>query len=102
MSRQSETAQVLDQVRQFTRRFVVVGDRELDTTALWTLHTYVYETATATPYLHPYSPEPGSGKTTLLDVLELTTKDAVQLDNASEAVLVVSFDRRDTTDAPRG
>ncbi len=88
---------LLDETRAFLRRFVVVGDRELDTIALWNAHTYVYETASATPYLHPYSPEPGSGKTTLLDVLELTARNAIQADNLTEAVLFRMIDAQRPT-----
>lgn len=69
------------------RRFVVLGRAETDTIALWNAHTYVYDAGAATPYLHPYSAEPGSGKTTLLDVLALTARNAIQVDNLSEAVL---------------
>jgi Protein of unknown function (DUF3631) len=79
--------EVLHDVRTHVRRYVVIGDIELDAIALWTAHTYVYAAAQATPYLHPYSPEPGSGKTTLLDVLDQIAWNAVQGDNLSEAVL---------------
>jgi hypothetical protein len=92
MTLAADTRSVLDGSRKFIRRFVVVGPVELDAIALWNAHTYVYETATATPYLHPYSPEPGSGKTTLLDVLELVARDAVQADNLTEAVLFRMID----------
>jgi hypothetical protein len=80
-------ADLLSETRIFVRRFVVVGERELDAVALWNAHTYVYDCAQATPYLHPHSPEPGSGKTTLLDVLELTAANAIQADNLTEASL---------------
>lgn len=86
-------AELLNETRLFVRRFVVIGDSELDAITLWNAHTFVYDTAAATPYLHPYSPEPGSGKTTLLDVLELTARDAVQADGVSEAVLFRMIDK---------
>jgi hypothetical protein len=77
----------LQKTKVFVRRFVVVGTHELTAIALWNAHTFVYQSARATPYLHPHSPEPGSGKTTLLDVLELTACNAVQADGISEASL---------------
>jgi Protein of unknown function (DUF3631) len=80
-------ADLLAETRIFIRRFVVVGGAELDAIALWNAHTYVYDCAQASPYLHPHSPEPGSGKTTLLDVLELTACGAIQADNLTEASL---------------
>src|SRR5262249_705755 len=78
---------LLDSSRAFVRRFVILGDIEADAVALWNAHTYVYRCAPATPYLHPYSPEPGSGKTTLLEVLALLARDAITADNLTEAVL---------------
>jgi Protein of unknown function (DUF3631) len=80
-------ADQLDKTKTFVRRFVVVGEHELTAAALWNAHTFAYESARATPYLHPHSPEPGSGKTTFLDVLELTARQAVQADGLSEAAL---------------
>ena len=52
----------------------------------------MYDYALATPYLHPYSPEPGAGKTTILDVLALTAKNPIQADNVTEAVLFRMID----------
>lgn len=88
---------LLDQTVSFTRRHVVMTSTELDAVALWNAHTYVYETAPATPYLHPHSPEPGSGKTTLLDVLQLTACNAIQADNMTEAVLFRLIDQERPT-----
>jgi integrase len=87
MSVHAYLADLLAETRIFVRRFVVVGEPELDAMALWNAHTYVYDCAQATPYLHPHSPEPGSGKTTLLDVLEQTACGAIQADNLTEASL---------------
>lgn len=78
---------LLDKTGVCVRRYVVLGPHELIATALWNAHTYTYECARATPYLHATSPEPGSGKTTFLDVLEMTACDALQVDGLSEAAL---------------
>lgn len=80
-------AALLDQTKAFVCRFVVIGDAEADVVALWNAHTYVFECAYATPYLHPHSPEPGSGKTTLLRVLRVTAHNPVLGGNMTEAVL---------------
>jgi hypothetical protein len=89
--------ELLDDVVAFVRRFIVVGDTEADVIALWVLHTYVYDTAIATPYLNFWSPEPGSGKTTALDVLALIVRDGLQIDNLTEAVLFRLIDSRRPT-----
>lgn len=90
-------ADLLEETRVFVRRFIVVGDVELVAITLWNAHTFAFETATATPYLNAYSPEPGSGKTTLLDVLELTARNAIQADNLTEPVLFRMIDDRRPT-----
>ena len=87
MSEHAYLADLLDETKLFVRRFVVVGETELDAIALWNAHTFVYDCGRATPYLHPHSPEPGSGKTTLLEVLELLARAAVLADNITESVL---------------
>jgi hypothetical protein len=90
-------ADTLAEVAAFFRRFVVVGDQEAEATALWVGHTYVCETANATPYLHFFSPEPGSGKSTALDVLSVLSRNAVQADNLTEAVLFRMIDKQHPT-----
>jgi hypothetical protein len=89
----SYLADLLEETKVFVRRFVVVVESELVAIALWNAHTFVFQTATATPYLHVFSPEPGSGKTTLLDVLDLTASNAIQADNLTEAVLFRMIDK---------
>ena len=79
------------------RRFVVVGDVELVAIALWNAHTYVYDLGRASPYLHPFSPEPGSGKTTLLEVLAQTAREAIAVDGISEAALYRLIDQKRPT-----
>jgi hypothetical protein len=90
-------ADLLDETVAFIRRYVVFGDLEADACAIWNAHTYVYDRASATPYLHPHSPDPGSGKTTLLDVLSVIACDAQQVDNMTEAVLFRLIDSRKPT-----
>ena len=90
-------ASLLDETVAFVRRHVVFGATHADTVALWNAHTYVYDCAVATPYLHPHSPEPGSGKTTLLDVLEVTARSPIQADNLTEAVLFRMIDKQHPT-----
>jgi hypothetical protein len=80
-------ADLLEETRAFVRRFVVVGAVELDAIAVWVAHSYVFDLAYATPYLHAHSPEPGSGKTTLLDVLGVLVKNPIDADNLTEATL---------------
>jgi hypothetical protein len=62
-----KTRELLEQVGEVLAAFVVLpGDRELAALSLWTLHTWAFRAAHATPYLLPISPEKRSGKTRLL------------------------------------
>lgn len=78
---------LLDEASVFVRRFVVLNEEQLVAVSLWIAHTYIYDTAGATPYLHFWSPEPDSGKTTALDVIGLLARDAVVADDLTAAVL---------------
>jgi len=88
---------LLENIRVFIRRFVVVAGVELDAITLWAAHSYVFDVAYATPYLNAHSPEPGSGKTTLLDVLSVLVKNPIQADNLTEAVLFRLIDAKTPT-----
>lgn len=76
-----ELRALLADTRSFFRRFIVVNEVQADAVALWVAHTYVYETARATPYLHFHSPESGSGKTTALEVLEVVAREGKTADD---------------------
>ncbi len=77
----------LDCLREFFCRHVVVDAHEADAVALWIAHTFVYETARATPYIYFCSPDPGSGKTTALEVLAELCARAISIDDISGAAL---------------
>lgn len=81
------SASLLEEVRGFLRRFVVMSDAQLDAVTLWAAHTHAIDAADATPYLHASSAEPRSGKTRLLEVLELLVHEPVATVNISDAAL---------------
>lgn len=63
-------AQLLEVLRSFMRRYVVLSEEQADLLALWVEHTYVLDAADTTPYLEIISAEKRSGKTRLLEVLD--------------------------------
>jgi hypothetical protein len=67
----AELAPLLDEVRVFLRRYVVLSDAQLAAVALWVAHTHAFAAAETTPYLEICSAEKESGKTRLLETLEL-------------------------------
>ena len=81
------TARLLDDVERELRRYVVVEDYESAALALWVLHTWAFEGATATPYLAVVSAEKRSGKSRLIEVLELLVRQPWKLVSASESAL---------------
>jgi hypothetical protein len=89
--------ELLEELRFFFRRFVVVTDAQADAIAIWNAHTYVFKAARATPYLNFLSPDPGSGKTTALEVLEMTARDAVTVDDLTGAALFRFIEKRRPT-----
>jgi len=78
---------VLDDVRSFVRRFVVLDDAQADTVALWIAHPHVFDAFGVTPYLAITSAEKRSGKTRLLEVLELVVREPLPTANISDAAL---------------
>jgi hypothetical protein len=82
-----EPGTLLDDVRAFTRRFVVMSDDQADAVALWTAHTHAVAAADSTPYLAVTSAVKRSGKTRLREVLGLLVHAPLTASNISDAAL---------------
>jgi hypothetical protein len=91
------SALLLEDVRTFIRRFVVLDDHQADAVTLWIAHTFVFFAFGCTPYLAITSAEKRSGKTRLLEVLELLVRLALQTANISDAALFRVVADRDPT-----
>lgn len=88
---------ILDDVRTFIRRFVVLDEHQADAVTLWAAHTHVFDAFGCTPYLAISSPEKRSGKTRLLEVLELLVREPVATANISDAALFRVIEKRKPT-----
>jgi hypothetical protein len=64
------TSSLLEDLKVWVRRYVVVSDDQLNVLAAWVLHTWAMEAAECTPYLHVTAPEKGCGKSRVLETLE--------------------------------
>lgn len=93
----SELARLLDDTLVAIRRFVVVGDDELDTLALFVGHTWAIEAAEFAPYLWVSSPAKRAGKTTLLGVLSALVREPISAAGISEAALFRLLDEKQIT-----
>ena len=66
---------------------VAITPEERIATALWILHTYVFDRYPITPRLAALSPVRGCGKTTLLILLELLVANPYRTDNMTAAAI---------------
>lgn len=91
------SALLLEDVRAFVRRYVVLDDDQAAAVTLWAAHTHIFEAFSCTPYLAISSPEKRSGKTRLLEVLELLVREPLPTANISDAALFRVIDQRAPT-----
>jgi hypothetical protein len=83
---------LLNQVEAFLRRFVVfASDAQAVAAALWVAHTWCFEAAETTAYLHVTSPEKRSGKSRLVEVLAQLARGALQAADMTAAALYRSI-----------
>jgi hypothetical protein len=64
-------ATLLNELRSFVCRYVVLSECQATVIALWVLHTHLMDSFDVTPYLDINSAEKQSGKTRLLEVLKV-------------------------------
>src|SRR5262249_17818966 len=83
-----EITRLLNDVRAFIRRYVVLDDHQSIVVALWTAHTHTFMASDCTAYLHVTSATKGSGKTRLLETLEPLVANPWLTGRTSAAVLV--------------
>ena len=62
-------AELLDEMADALRRYVVMSEHQRVAIALWIVHAYLLDRCMISPRLAVRSPVKGCGKTTLLDVL---------------------------------
>src|SRR5262249_48063127 len=72
---------------------IAISEHERTASALWELHTYIYDRYSITPRLALLSPVRGCGKTTLLILLELLAARPYRSDNVTPAALYHELDR---------
>jgi len=88
---------LLGELVQFVRRFVVLDDDQCDAIALWVLHSHCFAAARRTPYLAITSAEAESGKTRLLEVLERVVAEPWLTERTSPAALIRTLEKEKPT-----
>ena len=71
MKHSEHLADLLDELVEFLREYVVMSLAQAIAVALWAAHTHELDAFETTPFLSVNSPEKRCGKTRLLDTLEL-------------------------------
>lgn len=84
----TDTGALLESVKAFVTRYVVLTDRQADALALWVLHTHAIEAAEITPYVELTSAEKRSGKTLLLEIIRHVVRNPWLTGRCSAAALV--------------
>jgi hypothetical protein len=93
----SDGAELLEAIRDFVRRFVLLAEPQLTVIAVWVVHTHALLAAETTPYLAITSAEKQCGKTRLLETLELLVHNPWHTGRATAAVLVRKVDAHKPT-----
>jgi Protein of unknown function (DUF3631) len=91
------TAALLEDCVAWVLRYAVVSNDQAVVLAAWILHTYVYEAAEITPYIHITAPERESGKSILMDTLVAVAAAPIQSEGMTAAALVRCIDMKKPT-----
>jgi hypothetical protein len=82
------TGELLENCRALIRRYFVVSEDQAVIMAVWVLHTYVFDAAEITPYIHITAPEKECGKSNLMDLLAAVASAPEQSSGTTPAALV--------------
>jgi putative DNA primase/helicase len=80
-------AELLDQIVDCLRQYVIHPSGGAETVALWVMHAHVFDCFQISPRLAITSPEKGCGKTTLLDVIRELVPRPLPTSNATTAAV---------------
>ncbi len=89
--------ELLEECRAWIRRYIVVSEEQAVIMAAWTLHTYVFDAAEYTPYIHITAPEKACGKSRLMEALEALAAMPIRSAGMTPAVLVRCIDAKKPT-----
>lgn len=99
-----QLAALLEKIRNFILRFVVLSEAQANTIAIFVAYTYLWEIFDFAPYINVKSPEKRCGKTLFLEVIEILIRNpwltqrttaASLIDKLSSEKLVLLLDEND-------
>ena len=91
------TGELLEKCRAWIRRFIVLSDEQAVILGAWILHTYAFDAAETTPYIHIAAPERECGKSRLIEVLEAIAAAPVTSEGMTAAALVRTIEAKKPT-----
>ena len=94
---EKETAELLETCRQWIRQFVIVSEVQAVILAAWILHTWAFEAAETTPYIHITAPERECGKSRLMETLVALAFNPIRSGGMTAAALVRCIDAKNPT-----
>jgi putative DNA primase/helicase len=83
---------VLDELRDFIKRFVIVSEHAITAITLWIVFTYFFEIAETSPRLAVLSPTKRCGKSRLLEVLLMLCSRPLSASNLSVSAIFRTID----------
>jgi hypothetical protein len=90
-------AELLKDIIEFIRKYVLITDAQAVVTGLWVLHAHCFHVFEFSPYCLVTSPEKRCGKSRLMEVMQLLVPRAWGTSHATSAVLVRKINRMKPT-----
>lgn len=91
------TTELLETCRTWIRRYIVVSDEQAVIMAAWLLHSYAFDAAETTPYIHITAPEKACGKSYLMEALQALAAAPIRSGGMTAAALVRTIHARKPT-----
>ena len=93
----SLAADLLATIKFWIKSYVIISEAQATILAVWVLHTYVFDAADITPYLHITAAEKECGKSLLMDVLAAIACNPIRSGGMTAAALVRTVDAHQPT-----
>jgi hypothetical protein len=91
------TGALLETCRAWIRRYIIASEEQAVIMAVWLLHTYAFDAAETTPYIHITAPERACGKSRLMETLEALAAAPIRSGGMTAAALVRCIDAKSPT-----
>jgi hypothetical protein len=91
------TGELLETCRVWIRRYIVVSEEQAVIMGAWILHTYAFDVAETTPYLHITAPEKACGKSRLMEALEALAAAPIRSGGMTAAALIRTIESMSPT-----